>query len=123
MNIVKRIILVILVALGVAAGAAKIMLMPDEIELFQVAGFGENLLFIFGLIQITSAILMLFVKPRRIGAAALAATFAISTVLIFLSGQVAFGIGSLIPILLIGIIIRDTSRIFSLKKKTVSKSN
>jgi hypothetical protein len=85
--------------------------MPDEIELFKIAGFGENLLLSFGLFQVASAISILFSRIRKPGAAILAVTFGISTILIFLSGQVAFGIFSIVPILLLGVIMNDRSKI------------
>lgn len=95
--------------------------MPEEIELFRIAGFGEILLQFFGLLQVASALSMVFVRIRKPGAIILAVTFGISTVLIFLGGQVAFGIFSIVPILLIGIVINDKSKIFTLNTKGRAK--
>ena len=87
--------------LGISAGLAKILLMPEERAFFSQVGLDETILIIFGLMQLTGTILFVILKTRRTGAAILGLTFGASTVVIFLNGQFAFGLLSFLPIILI----------------------
>ncbi len=106
MKIFKIIILVLLILLGISSGTAKIMLIPGEMEFFQGAGFSKTLIVLFGITQLIGGILLVFKKVRKQGAIIIAITFCISTVFIFLSGKIAFGFFSILPILLAGIIVK-----------------
>jgi len=109
MKIVKVIVLVLLIGLGIASGVAKVMLVPGEMEFFKGVGFTDTLLVIFGVIQLTSSLLLLSKKFRKLGGIVLATTFSISTVLIFLNGSIPFGLFSLLPIMLVGFVVFEKS--------------
>ncbi len=113
MKIFRVIILVLLIGLGISSGLAKIMLIPEEMEFFKGVGFSETLLVLFGVTQLIGGILLLFKKLRKLGACILAITFGASTVFIFLSGNIAFGLFSILPILLTGIIIIESTTEFA----------
>ena len=119
MKSVKIIILIVLIALGISAGIAKVMLIPEELEFFTSVGLSETLLILFGVIQILAGIFLMPKKFRKLGAAILAFTFCVSTVLIYLNGQIAFAFFSIVPILLTLIVIRDKTE-FTRKKVVVS---
>lgn len=110
MKILKRVVLVVLILLGITAGAAKIMQMPQEMEFFQDAGFSETQIILFSVAQLAAGILLVFQKMRMSGAIIMAVTLGISTVLIFVSGKIAFGFFSVLPILMAGIIIKDSAK-------------
>jgi len=115
MKIFKIIVLVLLIGLGMSSGIAKIMLIPGEMIFFKEVGFSKTLLIIFGSIQLISSSFLIFKKTRTIGAVILAITFCISTVLIFLTGTISFGLFSILPILMIGFIIYE--KVYLLKRK------
>ncbi|MBL4619215.1 MAG: DoxX family protein [Marinicaulis sp.] len=97
--------LVVLILLGLSAGAAKIMQAPQELKFFQDAGLSANLLIIFGVLQVAGGILLVFARTRKPGAVLLAATLGASAIMIFMNGMIAFGLFSLLPILMAGIVI------------------
>ena len=109
MKTVKIIILVLLIALGISAGIAKVMLVPEELDFFTSVGLSETLLMVFGVIQILAGLLLILKKFRKLGAFILAFTFCVSTILIFINGQTAFAFFSILPVLLTLIILRDKS--------------
>lgn len=100
MKIIKIVILILLVGLGVSAGLAKIMLIPEEMVFFKAVGFSEIILVLFGIVQLIGSILLIPKKTRKVGAYIIIATFLMSTILIFISGKIAFGLFSTLPILL-----------------------
>ena len=97
---------VLLVLLALAAGGAKIMKLPDELQFFQQLGLGETGLVVFGIIQLVSGILMVMAKLRVLAAATLCFTFIISSVAILISGNIAFAVFSLLPIVMTGFVIK-----------------
>ena len=100
--------LVLLIALGLTSGLAKILLLPQEVEFFGGAGLGETAIVLFGATQVIAGILLVFEKTRTLGAIVLAATFCTSTVLIFVNGKIAFGLFSILPILMLGVVLKGS---------------
>jgi len=105
MKIIKVVLIILIAILGLSAGAAKISLMPEEMEFFSKVGMNDTMLFVFGLIQLIGALLFIFSKTRKIGANILAFTFGASSIIIFLAGKIAFGLFSLLPIGIILVIL------------------
>ena len=101
--------LVLLVVLSIASGVAKVMKLPDELEFFQQAGFSELGLVLFGVVQLLAGLLISFTKSRKIAAITLATTYIVSTLLIFMSGNLPFGVFSLLPVVMCGFVIKSTS--------------
>ena len=105
MKIVQTVILVILILMSLSAGAVKVLQMPQEVQFFEEAGLSVVLLMLLGAAQIAGGVLSVFQKFRLPGAALMAGCFFASTIVIFMVGKVAFGIFSLLPVLLAGFII------------------
>ena len=102
--------LVAVLLLALTSGIAKIMLIPEELAFFQKVGLTETAIILVGILQIISAVLILINRFRIIGTTLLGITFIFSTILIFLSGDVTFGLFSTLPILLIFFIVKTKKR-------------
>jgi len=111
MKIVKFLIIVVVALLSIAAGAAKVMQTPQEMEFLQGVGLSETLIMVFGLVQIAGGVLLVPQKTRLSGAVLAAMAFVVSTVLIFIGGNLAFGLFSILPIVLAGVLIYQCARI------------
>jgi len=106
MRIVKIIFLVIVVLLGLGSGTSKVMLLPDEVAFFGKTGLTEVGIQIFGAIQIIGSLMLPLKKGRFLGSLILIVTFLFSTVLILMSGNISFGIFSILPIALIILLLK-----------------
>lgn len=111
MRFVSILMITIVALLSVAAGLAKVMEAPQEVEFLQSAGLSTTLIIIFGLIQIAAAVLLVPRKTRMAGSILAAFAFAVSSVLIFVGGDLNFGLFSLLPVLLACVIIFQTSKV------------
>ncbi|NND69707.1 MAG: hypothetical protein HKN19_19105 [Halioglobus sp.] len=114
MKIALTLSAVIVGLLSIAAGAAKVALVPEESEFLSQFGFNDTLSIIFGIAQVLGGLFTLIPKTRFYGALLAGAGFAVSAVLILLSGNVAFAGVSLVPVILAGFI---SYRIFSLQER------
>jgi len=103
METLKTVNLVLLILLSITAGV--VMQMPEDMKFFQDAGFSGTLIILFGVAHLTGGILLIFQKMRKLGAIIMVVTFCISTIIIFISGKIAFGFFSILPILMAGIVI------------------
>lgn len=100
MKFLKIMIIVIVALLSLAAGLAKLFQAPQEVAFFELLGLNTTVLVVAGLLQVLSAVLLIPPKSRNWGAALAAISFLVSTFMIFLNGQLGFGIFSLVPVLL-----------------------
>ena len=105
MKIVSYLIITIVALLSIAAGLAKVMQTPQEMEFLQGASLSPDLIVVFGMVQILGGLLLIPQKTRMVGAVIAATAFAASTALIFMGGNLAFGLISILPIALAGIVI------------------
>ena len=106
MNNLKTSIWILLALLGVAAGIAKMLETPQEIAFFQEQmGFSAEAIMAFGLLQFVAGVMLVFKKTRMVGAALLGITLLLSSVVIFMAGETAFGLVSLIPVLMADLVI------------------
>jgi hypothetical protein len=110
-KIINLLIVAIIALLSIAAGLAKVMQTQQEMEFLQGLGLNSFLIVGFGLVQIIGGVLLVPKKTRMPGAILVALAFAVSTALIFMGGNFAFGLFSVIPIALAGVIIYQTARI------------
>ncbi len=94
------ILFILLLLLGFSTSIVKFISLEAEIALFQKAGFTNELIFAFGLLQFVSTILTTIPTTRRYGAVFLALTFLLATFVVFAAGMVGFGIFSVSFILL-----------------------
>ena len=106
MKIFRIALISVITLMGLGAGTAKVLLMHDEIEFFSLAGLGETTLILLGILQLLGAILFIFLKTRKAGGYVLGLTFLLSSLVIFLVGDIVFGLASLLPIALIIIVLR-----------------
>ena len=108
MSIIKIVNLILLIVLGITSGISKIMRIPQEMEFFnEEMGFSVALIVSIGVAQLLAAILLFVPRTRTAGALILVATLVFSTVVIFMSGNNNFGLASMIPILMCGIVIAE----------------
>ena len=117
MKILFNVILAILVFLAISSGITKIILMQQDVEFFGKYGFSNSILIAYGAVQLLGGILLALPKSRIIGAALVAITFLISAVVLVLEGNIPVTIVTLICVLLLGVIIKQ-----SLNKTTVQSA-
>ena len=111
MKIVNFLIIAIIALLSIAAGLAKVMQTPQELEFLQGFGLSSALIVAFGLVQILGGVLLVLKKTRMLGAVLAASALVVSTVLILIGGNLAFGLVSILPIALACVIIYQSARI------------
>ena len=100
MKILQTILLVVLALMSAAAGAAKVFQAPQETAFFESAGLAAFWLLPLGVLQIAGALAAIPHQTRRIGMALVAAGFLVSAIIIFMTGNLGFGLISLLPVLL-----------------------
>lgn len=100
MKWVKIIVLVLIALMSGAAGLAKVMKTPQETAFFEAVGLDLTFLIPLGIAQILGALLAVNPKTRRFGLGLVALGFLISAIMIFMSGNIGFGLGSLIPVII-----------------------
>ncbi len=96
---------ILLALLGIAAGVAKMMQMPQEIAFFQgQLGFSSNTIVTFGAVQLIGGLMVVFKKTRLAGSILLGLTLFLSSIAIFMSGNIGFGLVSLIPVIMADVV-------------------
>ena len=101
----KTLFTVILVLMSLAAGAAKVMRVPDEVQFFSDAGLGLGVVVIFGIFQILGALMLALPQSRPAGAVMVCVGLLASSVLLFINGNVQFGLFSMLPVIMAGYIV------------------
>jgi hypothetical protein len=102
----KTLIWILLALLGVAAGIAKMLQSPQEMAFFQgQLGFSAEAIMAFGLLQFVAGAMLIFKKTRLLGAALLGVTLLLSSIVIFMAGEISFGVVSLIPVLMADLVV------------------
>ena len=104
MKIAVTVVAVLIGLLSLAAGGAKIALVPQEVVFLSQFGFVKGHTVSFGVVQVVGGLLMLIPKTRLIGALIAAAGFALSVALLMAAGNMAFAGVSLMPVLLAGFV-------------------
>lgn len=100
MKIFAYVLLVLLALLSLVAGVAKLMQTPAEIEFFASAGLDAVWLYPLGAVQVAGAIMAALPRTRSLGILAIALGFAISSLVIFMTGNATFGLVSLVTVAL-----------------------
>lgn len=101
MKLINKILLTIVVIFGIAAGTAKLMQLPQEINFLQSAGISNALIMTFGIMQLLGGLLATVRRTRVIGCVLIAITFLIMAVYLFAAGNVQSGIFALAVLLLV----------------------
>ena len=110
MRIMKTALVVVLGLLSIAAGAAKVALVPEEAQFLRQFGFTDVLIIAFGVVQVVGGLLLVVSATRFYGSLICAAGFALSAGLLLAAGNLAFGAVALLPVLLSGILAYQFSR-------------
>ena len=106
MNRLKKFAWMLLALLGVAAGVAKLLQTPQEMAFFQEQmGFSAEAIMAFGLLQLLSGLMLVFPKTRLIGAGILGMTLFLSSIVIFMAGEIGFGLVSLVPVVMADLVL------------------
>ena len=106
MNRLKTLIWILLALLGVVAGIAKMLQSPQEMAFFHdQLGFNAEAIMAFGLLQFVAGVMLVFKKTRLVGAALLGGTLLLSSIVIFMAGQIGFGVVSLLPVLMADLVV------------------
>jgi hypothetical protein len=100
MKIFQIILLILIALMSITAGAAKALLVPEELAFLEGVGIPQTMIVIYGVLQILGGVVMLVPRTKQVGLIIAIIAFAISTVLIFISGRWSFGLVSLLPILI-----------------------
>lgn len=95
----------IIALMSIAAGLAKVMQAPQEMEFLQGAGLSTAMIVAFGLVQVLGGVLLIPGRTRLPGMVLAALAFLVSAILIFTSGDLAFGLVSLLPVALSCVVI------------------
>lgn len=88
--------------LSIAAGGAKVMRTPQEVEFFMQAGLGIVPLIILGIIQSVGGVIAFLPKFRFVGLSLVTIGFFFSVAVIALTGNFGFAAISILPALLSG---------------------
>ena len=104
MKIVITIVAVLIGLLSIAAGAAKIALVPEEVEFLSQFGFTPVLTVFFGTVQVLGGLLLVIPITRFYGSLIAAIAFALSAALLLVAGNVTFAGVSLVPVILASLI-------------------
>ena len=106
MDRLKTLIWILLALLGVVAGIAKMLQTPQEMAFFQdQLGFNAEAIMAFGLLQFVAGVMLVFKKTRLVGAALLGITLLLSSIVIFMAGQISFAAVALIPVLMADLVV------------------
>ena len=105
MKVFNILIVAVIALLSIAAGLAKVLQTQQEMEFLQGLGLSTFLIVVFGLAQVLGGIMMAPDKTRLHGTVLVTFALILSTILLFMGGNVAFGLFSVIPIALAGVII------------------
>ncbi len=93
-----------LALLSLAAGIPKLMQMPQELEFLSSIGLSAIAVCMLGLVQLAGGILLAIEKLRVAGAILAGLAFLTSSIAILAGGNTVFGLLSLIPVVLCGIV-------------------
>lgn len=109
MNQKVRVIITILIyalaVLSVAAGVPKIMQQPQELGFLSALGLPKLAVSVMGVVQVLGGLLLLASKSRLIGAVLAAFALGVSSAAIFAAGNISFGLISLLPLCVAGLVV------------------
>ncbi|WP_229954601.1 hypothetical protein [Parasphingorhabdus litoris] len=91
--------------MSIAAGAAKILQVPNEAAFFEALGLGLTIMMVFGIFQVAAGLLSAISATRIIGLGLMGLAFLISAAMIWLNGQIVFALLSFLPALLADILL------------------
>ncbi|WP_417526152.1 hypothetical protein [Marinovum sp.] len=99
MSLTRKIALIVLSLMSLAAGIAKILQTEQEVQFFAEAGLGVMPLMGLGLIQVAGGLLSWIRRFRLPGLLLIALGFFLSVVIIAVTGEFVFAALSMLPVL------------------------
>jgi hypothetical protein len=117
MKIIHNLLVIIITLLSLAAGSAKVMHSPQEVQFLQSFAFNDLAITFYGVVQILAALALagatLFSNKhaKLYSATVVTIGFFIASGLIFISGNLGFALASLLPVALTLVIIKQTSEL------------
>lgn len=118
MKIVNIVLIILISLLSVAAGLAKVMQVPQEMEFLTGFGLSTSAILTFGVVQVLGGVLLAIPRFRLSGAILIIIAFLLSAILVFLGGNLSFGFVSILPVAATGWILYQNSN-SSLNNETV----
>lgn len=104
----SRILLIILVGLlallSFAAGIPKVMQMTQELEFLATLGMGGTGVALLGAVQILGGMFLITSQLRLVGVLFSGLAFLISSLALMVGGNSLFGVVSLLPVVLLGVV-------------------
>ena len=104
MHLVMAIVAVLIGLLSIAAGAAKVALIPAEVEFLSQFGFTNGVTIAIGVAQVLGGLLVLIPTTRFYGGLVVGLLFLVSAALLLVAGDAAFAGISLLPVALAGLV-------------------
>lgn len=101
MKLINTILLAVVVIFCIAAGAAKIMQLPQEINFLQSVGLSSLQIMIFGIMQLLGGLLVAIRRTRVIGCMLVVVALLIMAFYIFIAGDTQSGLFALAIVLLV----------------------
>ena len=98
-------LLVIIALLSLVAGTAKVAQVPEEMAFLEQFNLNQPAILVFGTVQILGGVLALISKTKLYGLWLVQIAFLVSAGLVFISGNIPFGVFSLLPVLLASFLI------------------
>ena len=91
--------------LSIATGIFKLLQQKADIELFKAIGLNATMVTILGGIQLLGGLLLIASKTRKLGAYIMIPTFIIASIAVFANHMLAFGIVSILFIVMAYLVI------------------
>jgi hypothetical protein len=111
MKILNILLIGLIALLCITAGAAKVMRLSEEMVFLQGFGFDANMVTIFGIIQLSGGSMLLNRKLRTYGGVLALSAFSLSSLLLFLDGNLTFALLSLLPVIFTIVLIVQSIKI------------
>jgi hypothetical protein len=97
-KVIHLIVIAIIALLSIAAGMAKLLELPQEVQFLKGFGFNSMLIISYGLVQVIGGVILTIPKTLKLGAIITVFAFTLSSLLIALSGNYIFALISLLPV-------------------------
>lgn len=104
MKVAITVIAILIGLLSIAAGGAKIALVPDEVHFLGQFGATSTHIITFGVAQVLGGALLLLPGTRTYGSIIAGIAFGLSAFLLWLSGDRVFAGVSFVPVFLAGLV-------------------
>jgi hypothetical protein len=99
-KILHFVLIAIIALLSIAAGVAKILESPQEIQFLKGFGFNSTVILTYGLVQVIGGVLLAIPKTLKLGSIFTGFAFTLASILIILSGNYVFSLISLLPVVI-----------------------